>query len=218
MHSERTKEAKVSSNILPEWINSPPPYLSILSRFEEQPGLEISAVVDDPSDSNVPVTLIMNDIVCSIDKVNPSESMLSCRQRPPWNAIRTIDPSWPLDWIIAPLPAPAFILFARPSTLANDSRPADRDASSPGKMPPGIQDGTLPSEIVRTRRGRGKKKRKRNDNLLRTTTLVSSSASIPRGRDKNRVLFPSGDSERKFCLNLDGFIRWWKRKFDLGFD
>lgn len=78
-------------------------------------------------------------------------------------------------------------------------------------MPPGIQDGTLPSEIVRTRRGRGKKKRKRNDNLLRTTTLVSSSASIPRGRDKNRVLFPSGDSERKFCLNLDGFIRWWKR-------
>lgn len=218
MHSERTKEAKVSSNILPEWINSPPPYLSILSRFEEQPGLEISAVVDDPSDWNVPVTLIMNDIVCSIDKVNPSESMLSCRQRPPWNAIRTIDPSWPLDWIIAPLPAPAFILFARPSTLANDSRPADRDASSPGKMPPGIQDGTLPSEIVRTRRGRGKKKRKRNDNLLRTTTLVSSSASIPRGRDKNRVLFPSGDSERKFCLNLDGFIRWWKRKFDLGFD
>lgn len=139
--------------------------------------------------------------------------MLSCRQRPPWNAIRTIDPSWPLDWIIAPLPAPAFILFARPSTLANDSRPADRDASSPGKMPPGIQDGTFPSEIVRTRRGRGKKKRKRNDNLLRTTTLVSSSASIPRGRDKNRVLFPSGDSERKFCLNLDGFIRWWKRKF-----
>lgn len=86
--------------------------------------------------------------------------MLSCRQRPPWNAIRTIDPSWPLDWIIAPLPAPAFILFARPSTLANDSRPADRDASSPGKMPPGIQDGTLPSEIVRTRRGRGKKKGK----------------------------------------------------------
>lgn len=159
MHSERTKEAKVSSNILPEWINSPPPYLSILSRFEEQPGLEISAVVDDPSDWNVPVTLIMNDIVCSIDKVNPSESMLSCRQRPPWNAIRTIDPSWPLDWIIVPLPAPAFILFARPSTLANDSRPADRDASSPGKMPPGIQDGTLPSEIVRTRRGRGKKKK-----------------------------------------------------------
>lgn len=86
--------------------------------------------------------------------------MLSCRQRPPWNAIRTIDPSWPLDWIIAPLPAPAFILFARPSTLANDSRPADRDASSPGKMPPGIQDGTLPSEIARTRRGRGKKKGK----------------------------------------------------------
>lgn len=32
MHSERTKEAKVSSNILPEWINSPPPYLSILSK------------------------------------------------------------------------------------------------------------------------------------------------------------------------------------------
>lgn len=218
MHSERTKEAKVSSNILPEWINSPPPYLSILSRFEEQPGLEISAVVDDPSDWNVPVTLIMNDIVCSIDKVNPSESMLSCRQRPPWNAIRTIDPSWPLDWIIAPLPAPAFILFARPSTLANDSRPADRDASSPGKMPLGIQDGTLPSEIVRTRRGRGKKKKEKERQLASNNNFGFVERIDSEGRDKNRVLFPSGDSERKFCLNLDGSIRWWKRKFDLGFD
>lgn len=106
----------------------------------------------------------MNDIVCSIDKVNPSESMLSCRQRPPWNAIRTIDPSWPLDWIIAPLPAPAFIRSARPSTLAND----DRHASSPAKISPGIQDGA-----EWNRSNEIKKKERNNKFCFESTTLVS---------------------------------------------
>lgn len=54
------------------------------------------------------------------------------------NAIRTIDPSWSLDWIIAPLPVPLLsvaIVLADPRhlpTIPRDSH--DRDAPSPGKM------------------------------------------------------------------------------------